>query len=381
MASRSRLAHDSSQQSPRHVDSREQLRDSHPQYEAWSQGYHAASGGQQVHRPAEFTWQVGGDRQYVNGHLSSPSREPFAAEHRYDGFSRGASYIEKSHRGASAERSYVDQELRSSWDRRVRDLTASVTSLSRETSKRSLSPPPAEPTWPTWSDPSDRQAADAMRQSRDLTFRVPALPTSLDAVGRAFESIQTELLVQSRRHDDSQSRLAKTEADLSRITKLCAETEELYATERQQKHNSVTTLTRRTEDALVTCESLRNMQEQVIARWEKLEAVAQGCHRMVRETADLRQEVGQLHGTIREKLDVFSHAMRRVDALEQIFDENTKLRQEVNQLRKNNERRDLEMAGLQGQLDALTKLVRDRLPGESQGPTEVPPDNPPTFGT
>merc|ERR1719178_509499 len=117
-----------------------------------------------------------------------------------------------------------------------------------------------------------------------------------------------ELLLQSRRQDELFDCVARVEADLSRVAKLAVENEGLHATERQQKHTAMANLTRRTEDALLTCESLRKGQEHLIQRIERLEA--QDRERAAQETRSLQREVDSLHGTVREKLDAFGHALR-----------------------------------------------------------------------
>lgn len=178
---------------------------------------------------------------------------------------------------------------------------------------------------------------------------------------RAFEHVQTELIYQGRRQDEMFECVARVEADLSRVAKLAVENEGLHAAERQQKHAAMANLTRRTEEALMTCESLQKGQENFIHKVERLEVLHEDRERGGEQTRQLQREVDVLQGTVHEKLDTFGHALRRLDAMEQIFDENTKLRQEVAQLRRANERRDLEMAAVQGQIDALTKLVREQL--------------------
>lgn len=206
-----------------------------------------------------------------------------------------------------------------------------------------------------WSRP------DHLDRSKDSSLKAPVLPKEFGHAQRAFEHVQTELLLQSRRQDEMFERVARVEADLGRVARLAVENESLHATERQQKHAAMANLTRRTEDACLTCESLRKGQEHIIQRIERLEAVAEDREYVAQETSSLHREVDVLQSTVRDKLDTFGHALRRLDAMEQIFDENTKLRQEVAQLRRANERRDLEMAAVQGQIDALTKLVREQL--------------------
>eukprot|EP00929_Paragymnodinium_shiwhaense_P057207 TRINITY_DN28625_c0_g1_i3.p1 TRINITY_DN28625_c0_g1~~TRINITY_DN28625_c0_g1_i3.p1 ORF type:complete len:163 (-),score=35.41 TRINITY_DN28625_c0_g1_i3:52-540(-) len=126
-------------------------------------------------------------------------------------------------------------------------------------------------------------------------------------------------------------------------------------------------LMRRTEEALVVCESLRRGQEQLLQRVEKLEVSAAESEVTSEHVRLLQRENEQLQVQLREKATASSHALRRLDAMEHIFDENSKLRQEVAHLRRANERRDLDMAALQGQIDALTKLVRESLGGNSFG--------------
>jgi chromosome segregation ATPase len=192
-------------------------------------------------------------------------------------------------------------------------------------------------------------------------LKASILPKDLGNTQRAFEQVQTELIVHSRRQDDLFDHVARVEADLSRVAKLAVENEGLHAAERQQKHAALAGLTRKTEDTLLTCDSLRKSQEHLVVKVERLEALSEDRECLAEEVRLLQRDVDALQGIVREKLDTFGHALRRLDAMEQIFDENTKLRQEVAQLKRANERRDLEMAAVQGQIDALTKLVREQL--------------------
>lgn len=177
---------------------------------------------------------------------------------------------------------------------------------------------------------------------------------------QALEHIHAEIGVQGCRQDEVFECITKLESDISRVAKLAVENEGLHAAERNQKHVALTTLTRRTEDALLTCESLRAGQEHLVHKVERLEALADNTERTTEEMRYLHGEVGALQDGLQDKHEMFGHALRRLDAMEQVFDENTKLRQEVGQLRRANERRDLEMAAVQGQIDALTKLVREQ---------------------
>jgi chromosome segregation ATPase len=203
--------------------------------------------------------------------------------------------------------------------------------------------------------------SDPLERSFDGWLRVPILPKDLGQSQRAFEHVQTELLLQSRRQDELFETVARVEADLSRVAKLAVENEGLHAKERHQKQEALSSLSRKTEDALLMCDAVRKSQEHLMQKVERLEAFAEDREHQAEEVRILKREVDALQGTVREKLDSFGHALRRLDAMELIFDENTKLRQEVAQLRRANERRDLEMAAVQGQIDALTKLVREQL--------------------
>jgi len=218
---------------------------------------------------------------------------------------------------------------------------------------------------PQHQDHRDRMDRSTMLDSggsaSGAMFKVPILPKDMSQTQRAFEQVQTELLFQSRRQDEALERIGKVEGDLSRVAKLTVENEGLHATERQQKHQALQNLTRRTEDALLTCDSLRNNQDHMVQKIERIEQQWQEGERATEEVSLLQKDVDSLQGTVREKLGDFGHALRRLEAMERIFDENTKLRQEVAQLRRQNERRDLEMAAVQGQIDALTKLVREQL--------------------
>merc|ERR1719387_1683307 len=80
---------------------------------------------------------------------------------------------------------------------------------------------------------------------KGVLFKVPQLPKELSQAQRAFEQVQTELMLQSRRQDEALECVASVEADLSRIAKLAVENEGLHAAERHQKHVALQNLTRR----------------------------------------------------------------------------------------------------------------------------------------
>jgi chromosome segregation ATPase len=240
----------------------------------------------------------------------------------------------------------------------------------------------------------------------------------------AFEQLHTELHFQSRRQDDSFERIAKAEADLGRVAKLTAENEGLHAAERQQKNAAIVSLTKRCEEALAACASLKRgldstsqevhknqervdcletlsvekqeallrRQEDLVQRVESLEALGEKQDKLVQRVESLESlreerqqaliqrvecleavggeipqvrrlqtDVETLQAEVRERGDLSSHAFRRLDTMEHIFEENTRMRQELAQMRRESERRDLEMATLQGQMGALTELVREQM--------------------
>lgn len=242
-----------------------------------------------------------------------------------------------------------------------------------------------------------------------------------------FEQLHTELHFQSRRQDDAFDRIAKVETDLGRVAKLTAENEGLHAAERQQKNAAIVSLTKRSEEAKEACaflkrgldstsqevhnhqervdgletlsvekqeallrrqddlvqrveclgtlgerqdklmqrvECLESLQEErqqaLIQRVECLEAVGDEIPQVRR----LQTDVETLQAKVRERGDLASHAFRRLDTMEKIFEENTRMRQELAQMRRESERRDLEMATVQGQMGALTELVREQMSGQ-----------------
>lgn len=204
-----------------------------------------------------------------------------------------------------------------------------------------------------------------------LLAAAPPLTAGAAQARHNIEQLQTELFLQSRRQDEMFERVSRLEADLGRVAKLAAENEDLHSEERQQRHGDLANVTRRTEDALLTTEALRKNQEQLIQRLERLEALGEEREPLAEQARALQHEVDALQGVVRDKLDTFGHALRRLDAAERIFDENTRLRQEVALLRRANERRDLEMAAVQGQIDALTKLVREQMRDPLSPPKEL----------
>lgn len=222
---------------------------------------------------------------------------------------------------------------------------------------------------PPWPDFLPSQSS-VQQHGQDGMFVVPTLPKELGLVQQAFEHVQTELLYQSRRQEEVMHCVTRLETDLSTVAKLTAENEGLHAAERHQRHSAISNLTRVSEDAVLTGESLRKSQECLLHKVEHLEAMAKDGERVAEDVQVVQREVALWQGTVQEKLDILGHAMRRLESVEQVFDENLKLRQEVAQLRRANERRDIEMAAVQGQIDALTKLVREQFK-EPPSPTSA----------
>ena len=73
----------------------------------------------------------------------------------------------------------------------------------------------------------------------------------------------------------------------------------------------------------------------------------------------LRRDVQGLHLVLRERMEEHDKIIRKIDSMEELLEENAKLRTTVNLMQRTQERRDLDFAAMQGQLDALTKMVRE----------------------
>jgi len=116
------------------------------------------------------------------------------------------------------------------------------------------------------------------------------------------------------------------------------------------------------EDALLTCETLRKGQERLGRRADRLDAsLREGLAPSRLMTPGLREEVAALGGAPLERLEATCQLARRLRALEPAAEEGRRLRHEAADMRQTEERRGLELAAVQGQIDALTKLVRERL--------------------
>eukprot|EP00747_Dinoflagellata_sp_TGD_P167097 gnl/TRDRNA2_/TRDRNA2_190959_c0_seq1.p1 gnl/TRDRNA2_/TRDRNA2_190959_c0~~gnl/TRDRNA2_/TRDRNA2_190959_c0_seq1.p1 ORF type:complete len:285 (+),score=68.99 gnl/TRDRNA2_/TRDRNA2_190959_c0_seq1:138-992(+) len=239
---------------------------------------------------------------------------------------------------------------------------------------------------PPWAQLVGRSADDALASSRsplhssgngrphlEGLLQVPILPKELANAQRAFEQVQTELLTQSRRQDEVFDYVSQIEAGLGTVAQIYAENESLHATERHQRDQVQARLAQRTEEAHAACDSVRQGTEQLSRKIERLELAAEEAEKTSAEYRALHRSVEDLRTTVNEKLEALQHVFRRVDAMEQVFEENTKLRLEVAQLRRANERRDLEMATVQGQLATLTRLMHERQRKELGGPSESPP--------
>lgn len=249
---------------------------------------------------------------------------------------------------------------------------------------------------------SDALRAPVDRSSVGCACNMPGRLSEASNAKGAFEQLHTELHFQNKRQDDASERIAKLEADLSRIAKLTVESADLQAAERQQRYALMARLAKRSEEAIADCASLQQGQEAlaqqgaqgehrhvaILQRLEGLDALMQRMGRLetlgeqrhdeftqrleyvetqAEDDSQVRQlqtEVDSLKVEVREHAESSSRVARRVDAMEQLLAENLRLRQELAQLRRESERRDLEMATVHGQLDALTKLVREQMSGQ-----------------
>lgn len=148
-------------------------------------------------------------------------------------------------------------------------------------------------------------------------------------------------------------------------------------------------LAKRCEEALAVCASMRSHQEDrdvLVRKLESLEVLMQRVWLSVgslekRQAAlvesqaalvesvkaqgeeeasvqQLRKEVDALHAEVRQRANSSS-----LDAVKEVLDENARMKQELTQMRKESERRDLEVAEVQGQISALTELFREQTSG------------------
>lgn len=182
----------------------------------------------------------------------------------------------------------------------------------------------------------------------------------------AFESAQVELLFQNRKVEDAVYRLQKLEVVVDKMAKIALEKDDLRSHEIREKHEALTLLTRRTEDSLLTLDTLQKRMETVEHLMPGFERTLAEMRRIPEATEVLKRDVTDLQQAMRECVANQEHSFRRLDAMQSIFEENNKLRSDVAMMKRATERRDLDAAAMQGQLDALTKMVRERM----QPPTD-----------
>lgn len=177
-----------------------------------------------------------------------------------------------------------------------------------------------------------------------------------------FEAVQVGLVLQGRRHEACLGQLAHAKAHMSNLARLTVNTEESMEKERQERQATLSSVSRQVEDTLLTCEALRRGQEHLNLRLERLESPFQEAQdRAGSRFHELRQKVSKLRGTALEPARAASQLSQRLRSIEPAVEESRDLWLETLKLRASEEHHDLQVAAVQGQIDALTKLVRERL--------------------
>uniref|UniRef100_A0A7S4VY76 Uncharacterized protein n=1 Tax=Alexandrium monilatum TaxID=311494 RepID=A0A7S4VY76_9DINO len=178
-----------------------------------------------------------------------------------------------------------------------------------------------------------------------------------------WESLQLGMLLHSRRHEACIRQLARMEDEVGRLAALAVTGEELQ--------RSTLRLVRRAEEAVLTCEALRAGQGHLCRRVERLrrDGLTPGGVRQ------MRQEVGILRSVVLQRAEAIRQLGRSPSTAEPAFGEPAmqecgRLRLEASELREADERCGLQVAAVQGQLDALRRLVSRR----SQEPEVLMPD-------
>eukprot|EP00401_Gymnodinium_catenatum_P044791 CAMPEP_0117496618 /NCGR_PEP_ID=MMETSP0784-20121206/20752_1 /TAXON_ID=39447 /ORGANISM="" /LENGTH=211 /DNA_ID=CAMNT_0005291599 /DNA_START=65 /DNA_END=700 /DNA_ORIENTATION=- len=183
------------------------------------------------------------------------------------------------------------------------------------------------------------------------------------AMQRTFEGVQTGLALQSQRLDVSLERLARVEAEVRHVADLMVESESIIATEHRQRHDTLASLTRRMEDAILTCSTLQRGQEHISHRIDRNDGMLKDCtgNFSPGEVHNQRNEVNLLRGAVQQRIDEVGRFTRKLGVIEPAGEECRHLRREIDQVSKDDEMYDLELVAMRGQLDALSTLVRRRL--------------------
>ena len=73
--------------------------------------------------------------------------------------------------------------------------------------------------------------------------------------------METELLFLNKRCEGALERIAKIESATDQIAKITAAAEDMHCTDRREQHAAMQVLMRRTEDSLLTLDTLQKRQE------------------------------------------------------------------------------------------------------------------------
>ena len=92
---------------------------------------------------------------------------------------------------------------------------------------------------------------------------------------------------------------------------------------------ALTLLTRRTEDSLLTLDTLQKRMETVEHLMPGFERTLAEMRRIPEATEVLKRDVTDLQQAMRECVANQEHSFRRLDAMQSIFEENNKLRSDV----------------------------------------------------
>lgn len=190
--------------------------------------------------------------------------------------------------------------------------------------------------------------------------RTPVSDEHLSSCSRTLEDVQAGLMSLSRKHESVIERVTRMQQDCKHVESVWAENEQAETSARSESNEALQSLTRRLEDNRFTCEVLQTAQERIGKRIEAAGST-EGSSRIALDVQQARSEVSQVQAQTLEKLEVGSQLMQRLQRLEPKYEEHDRLRQDAEQLRHGDERRDLEVAAVQGQIDALTKLIRKAL--------------------
>eukprot|EP00928_Gymnodinium_smaydae_P017724 TRINITY_DN16778_c0_g1_i2.p1 TRINITY_DN16778_c0_g1~~TRINITY_DN16778_c0_g1_i2.p1 ORF type:complete len:196 (-),score=43.59 TRINITY_DN16778_c0_g1_i2:120-707(-) len=186
------------------------------------------------------------------------------------------------------------------------------------------------------------------------------MPTE-DSLDMLRDGTEMGLSLLSRRLNTCGDRLAQVEAEVTRVVGLGLECEDRSAEERQQRHQTMASLTRRIEDAVLTCGALWKGQDHIAHRLDRLEPSLLARGELLREPARaMRREAWDLLESFQASSEGADRLSRRLVELEPLAEDARQLRKELAHVAAADERHDLAVAGVQGQIDALTTLLRER---------------------